>query len=210
MIRSVAFFILLTAIGALAENKGFCPASRPPKPKEIPAKAPPTYGPDPTAEFAGTVWLQIVINEKGYVCSVQVLRGFDKVADQRAVNSARQWHLNPARYKGRAVVAVVMVDVNFWRRANGELIQVPADWNGSSPSTLKQSHGSRVTSRWSQVKCKCRSLHSDAHHWRVFGRDDNVGTSLNAGVNACSTLSHNPTQEALFSRRIAWRPPEAA
>jgi TonB family protein len=129
MIRTLAFLMFLTAIPALAGNKGDCPAIPAPKPKEIPAKSPHNSKPAEDAEFAGTVWLQTVISDKGYVCSVQVLRGFDKVADEQALRSVRQWHFNPARHAGQPVTVIVLIDVNFWRKPNGDLIQVPASGN---------------------------------------------------------------------------------
>ena len=134
MIHSLVSLILLTTIAACTESKGSCPALPPLMLKKSLVKPSPSYRPDADAQFAGTVWLEIAINAKGYVCTVLLLRGFDKVADERAVSSARGWHLHP--FRGQPVAVRMQVDVNFLRKPNGELIQVPESENASAPSTL--------------------------------------------------------------------------
>ena len=64
-----------------------------------------------------------VISDKGYVCSVQLLQGLDKATDRKAIQAVRQWHLNAAQKDGRPVPVVVDIRVDFWRNANGELVQ---------------------------------------------------------------------------------------
>jgi hypothetical protein len=85
----------------------------------VPTQPPPS----PDVKFAGTVSLLTVISDKGYVCSVQLLHGFDKDADGKAEQSVRQGHFGIARKNGRPVPVVVEIKVHFWRNASGELIQ---------------------------------------------------------------------------------------
>jgi hypothetical protein len=44
-----------------------------------------------------------VISDKSYVCSVQLIQGFDKDGDSKAMQAVRQWHLEAARKDGRPV-----------------------------------------------------------------------------------------------------------
>lgn len=81
--------------------------------------------PEGDAKFAGSVSLLVVISNKGYVCSVQLIRGFDKEADKRAMQGARQWRFDPAKKDGRPVAVEMRVELSFWRNANGELISAP-------------------------------------------------------------------------------------
>lgn len=111
-------------ICAVSENKGFCPYATPTKPSVSTSNSPlPQTPPLPDAAFAGTVSLQAVISDKGYVCSVQLIRGFDKTADKQAMEAVRRWHFEPARKDGHPVPVVVETQVSFWRKANGELVQ---------------------------------------------------------------------------------------
>jgi hypothetical protein len=122
-----AAVLLGIALYAAGEDKGRCPsaagipkarAGRIPPPKEIAATADATY--------AGTVFLQLVISDKGYVCSVQLIRGFDKAADAKAIQDARKWHFDPSRKNGHAVIVEMMIEVAFMRKANGELVAAPS------------------------------------------------------------------------------------
>jgi TonB family protein len=79
--------------------------------------------PSPDAKFAGTVSLQAVVSDKGYVCSVELIRGFDKTADKQAMGAVRRWHFEPAHKDGHPVPVVVETQVSFWRNASGELVQ---------------------------------------------------------------------------------------
>jgi hypothetical protein len=118
-----AALLLCANSHAAGENKGSCPPS-PPKPKApVTSLAAPKNAPSPDATFAGTVSLLAVVSDKGYVCSVQLMRGFDKVADAQAARTVRQWHLDPARKDGHPVPVTVQIDVAFWRNAQGELVQ---------------------------------------------------------------------------------------
>ena len=122
--RALSFLVLLLGLNILAasDDKGVCPPA-PPKPKAVPAESvPPQLPPSPDAKFAGTVSLLAVISDKGYVCSVQLIRGFDKAADTQAIRAVRKWHFDPARKDGHPVPVVVKTEVNFWRNASGQLV----------------------------------------------------------------------------------------
>lgn len=113
------------ALCAVAEDKGRCPspadaakAARA-KPTPIPEQTPPTSDP----KYAGVVSLRLVISDKGYVCSVQLVRGFDKTADAKAIQIARNRRFTPGHLKNGTPVAVdMLVEVAFIRKENGELI----------------------------------------------------------------------------------------
>ena len=130
----VPIMLLATGLNA-ADDKGFC-FSAPTRPPSAAKKAPtqPTP-PDPDAQFVGTVTLMAAISDKGYVSDAKVIRGLDKETDNRAADSIRQGHFQPARRKGgQAVAVVVSVDVNYWRKG-GELIQVPPNFAQAQPDS---------------------------------------------------------------------------
>jgi TonB family protein len=115
--------LLCVALCAAGEDKGHCPS-----PADIPKAAraeripPKQTAPTAYATVAGIVYLQIVISDKGYVCSVQLVRGFDKTADAKAIQGARKWRFDPARKNGHPVIVEMIVEVAFRRNANGELV----------------------------------------------------------------------------------------
>jgi len=67
-----------------------------------------------------------VISDRGYVCDAQVMIGLDKETDKKAVQEVRGWHFQPAPKDGRPVPVVVTLELNYWRRKNGELVSFPA------------------------------------------------------------------------------------
>lgn len=124
--RSLFLLLLLlsSTFCAARDDKGFCPA-----PSRISKEARADLNPTPNqippeagAKFAGTVFLLLIISDKGYVCSAQVIQGFDKEADKRAVEGTRQWRFDPSKKNGHPVAVEVRIEVSFWRNANGELI----------------------------------------------------------------------------------------
>lgn len=123
---SLLAFLLGTGIDAACQNKGNCPPMpTPPKPTEhrqitdVPLQPPPS----PDAKFAGTVSLMAVISDRGYVCGVHLIRGFDKTADAGAIQALRRRHFQPAQKDGNPVAVVIITDVTFWRDGNGNLVQ---------------------------------------------------------------------------------------
>jgi TonB family protein len=125
----VSIILLCAALCAIAEDKGRCPppgdipkAARA-KSASTPEQTPPTSDP----KYAGTVSLYLVISDKGYVCSVQLIRGFDKTADTKAMQAVRMWRFDPSRKNGHPVAVEMIVEVAFRRSENGELVQAPSN-----------------------------------------------------------------------------------
>ena len=108
-----------------SEDKGSCPATPAvPKPETVHPESAPhghTAVVLPNAKYAGTVYLLTAISDKGYVCSVQLIRGFDKAADAKAMQAVRQWHFYPDQKDGRPVSGVRTLEVPIWRGADGQL-----------------------------------------------------------------------------------------
>ena len=65
-----------------------------------------------TAHVKDMVILEAVIDARGYVTSVQVLRSVP-LLDAAAVDAVRQWRYTPALLNGQPVPVVVTVTVNF-------------------------------------------------------------------------------------------------
>jgi len=126
-LSSLALLLAMSHL-AISEDKGLCPPP-PPKPNNgaaqsaEPQSTRPQVPPVAGATFAGTVSLLTVVSDRGYACSVQLIRGFDKSADTKAMHSVRRWRFDPAQKDGRPVPVVVTVEVNFWRAPGGQLIQ---------------------------------------------------------------------------------------
>jgi TonB family protein len=117
-------FLLSSTFCVARDDKGLCPPP-PPISKAARAELPSTPNqppPEADAKFAGTVSLLLVISDKGYVCSAQLIRGFDKEADTRAVQGVRQWRFDPSKKDGHPVAVEMRVEIGFWRKTNGELI----------------------------------------------------------------------------------------
>jgi hypothetical protein len=122
----VLLLISLSVSSYAGEDKGHCPSPgdlpKVARAKSAPApeQAPPTSDP----KYAGTVSLFLVISDKGYVCSVQLVRGFDKTADTKAIQIARNWRFTPSYLKktGQPVAVEMLVEVAFRRNENGELV----------------------------------------------------------------------------------------
>ncbi|MGB9119747.1 MAG: TonB family protein [Candidatus Angelobacter sp.] len=123
---SLLLIILLSmSVCATSEDKGHCPS-----PADIPkagraGRIPPKQtAPTADATIAGIVYLQIVVSDTGYICNVQLIRGFDKTADAKAMQAARTWRFTPSHLKksGQPVAVEMRVEVAFRRNANGELV----------------------------------------------------------------------------------------
>ncbi|HKV93565.1 MAG TPA: energy transducer TonB [Candidatus Angelobacter sp.] len=118
------FMSILMSISGISKDQGVCPSGPFHAPKTLPAKHGPTQPPpNPDAKYAGTVVLGVIVSTTGYVCNVQLIRGFDKTADEQAMQTAREWHFDSARKNGAPVAVELVVPVDFWRNANGELVQ---------------------------------------------------------------------------------------
>src|SRR5262245_20362706 len=65
-----------------------------------------------TVRVKGVVILEAIIDERGFVKSVSVLRSI-QLLDQAAVDAVKQWRFTPARLNGEPVPVVMTVTVNF-------------------------------------------------------------------------------------------------
>jgi protein TonB len=65
-----------------------------------------------TARVQGVVILEAIIDARGFVKSVSVLRSIP-LLDQAAADAVRQWRFTPARLNGEPVPVVMTVTVNF-------------------------------------------------------------------------------------------------
>jgi TonB family protein len=108
-----------------SEDKGSCPATPAvPKPETVhPESAPHGHTAVilPNSKYSGTVYLLTAISNKGNVCDVQLIRGFDKDADAKAMQAVRQWHFYPDQKDGRPVSVVMTLGIPIWRDADGQL-----------------------------------------------------------------------------------------
>jgi len=107
------------------------PPSRPPegnvpdaaadRDKEGDVLAPrPTYTPEPEfseqarrAKFQGTVVLQIVVNKKGDVVRVRLVRALGMGLDQNAMEGVEHWRFSPATRNGQPVAVALNIEVAF-------------------------------------------------------------------------------------------------
>lgn len=119
--------LLSSAFCAARDDKGFCPSPYGLS-KEAQANLHPTPNqtpPETGAKFAGAVFVLLTISNKGYVCGARLVQGFDKEADKRAVEETRHWRFDPSKKDGHPVAVEMVIELSFWRNANGELILAP-------------------------------------------------------------------------------------
>jgi periplasmic protein TonB len=70
------------------------------------------------AQVQGTVLLECVVNAKGEVTAIKVLRSLDAIfgLDQEAIRAARQWRFAPGTRLGEPVSVVVSIELGFTLR----------------------------------------------------------------------------------------------
>jgi protein TonB len=61
----------------------------------------------------GTTVVRAFVDEKGNVVDVNLFRGFDAEADDKAMEAVRQWRFDPATKDGKPVPVVIAVEINF-------------------------------------------------------------------------------------------------
>jgi periplasmic protein TonB len=61
----------------------------------------------------GAVIVEAIIDQKGYVTNVRVLRGLPMGLDKAAVEAIQQWRFKPATLQGQPVKVYYMLTVNF-------------------------------------------------------------------------------------------------
>jgi TonB family protein len=89
--------------------------------KEGPVLAPrPIYTPEPEfseqarrAKFQGIVVLQIVVNKKGDVVRVRLVRALGMGLDQNAMEGVERWRFAPAMRNGQPVPVAINIEVAF-------------------------------------------------------------------------------------------------
>lgn len=66
-------------------------------------------------KIQGSVWLQIVVTEKGDVGDVEVTGSLDKEygLDEQAVKAAREWKFEPGQKDGKPVPVAVTLELTF-------------------------------------------------------------------------------------------------
>lgn len=65
------------------------------------------------AKISGTVYLKIVVNNKGEVTDAKVTKGLGYGLDESAVKAVKSWKFEPARRNGTPITTAVMIEVNF-------------------------------------------------------------------------------------------------
>jgi TonB family protein len=70
------------------------------------------------ARVQGAVLIGCIVNKKGEVTDVKVLRSLDATfgLDQEAIAAARQWRFSPGRRQGEPVPVVVSIELVFTLR----------------------------------------------------------------------------------------------
>jgi len=65
------------------------------------------------AKLQGSVYLRIVVNERGQAESITVTNGLGLGLDERAVEAVKQWKFRPATRAGKAIPRVAIIQVTF-------------------------------------------------------------------------------------------------
>jgi protein TonB len=77
-------------------------------------KVDPEYSEDARkAKYQGTVLLSVVVDERGIVRDIRVLRPLGLGLDQKAVEAVTQWKFRPGMKDGRPVAVQATIEVNF-------------------------------------------------------------------------------------------------
>src|SRR5262249_20777245 len=76
------------------------------------SKIEPEYSDDARkAKLQGSVFLRIVVDERGHAESIEVTQGLVLGLDERAVEAVKKWRFRPAMRVGRPVPASAIVQV---------------------------------------------------------------------------------------------------
>jgi TonB family protein len=66
-----------------------------------------------TANFQGSVSIQLIVDSQGNPQNVRVVRHLGMGLDEKAVEAVRQYRFRPAMYEGHPVAVQLVVDVDF-------------------------------------------------------------------------------------------------
>jgi TonB family protein len=69
-------------------------------------------------KIGGTVWLNVLVDEKGGVKSARVLRSDAEELNQAAIEAARKYAFTPGMYRGKAIPVWVSIPVEFRLEVN--------------------------------------------------------------------------------------------
>ena len=84
------------------------------QPPKLIHRVEPTYPPMAVnAHLQGMVILEAIVDEKGVVAEVKVLRSVNPLLDREALNAVRQWRYEPVILNGTAVKFVLSVSLSF-------------------------------------------------------------------------------------------------
>jgi TonB family protein len=111
--------LILISVLAFSEDRGSCP-SAPPASANAKSKTEPAV-----PDEKDTVTLLVVVSDKGYVCSIQVLRAANKQIGQRVESAVQQWKFKPATKSGKRVPVVMKMLVYYRMNDPGKLIVEP-------------------------------------------------------------------------------------
>ena len=109
---ALSLAIILSTSSAIAEERDFCTGKTQ---ADASLQKPPVEG----AQVAGDVCLLVTIGNSGTVQDVELLRGFNREADKKAIKAVRRWKFDPAKKDGRPVAVKVAVLVTVWRGPDG-------------------------------------------------------------------------------------------
>jgi TonB family protein len=111
------FFFLLASVALAQEPAPAGPPYRVGENVTRPEKtsgSPPEYTDEAReAKVQGVVILETVIDEKGNVTDVRVLKGLPSGLDEAALEAVRTWKFNPAKMDGKPVPVYYTLTVNF-------------------------------------------------------------------------------------------------
>jgi len=65
----------------------------------------------------------VVVSDKGFTCSVQLLHGIDKETDADATAVVRSWTFKPAMKDGRPTPVIVNVKINYVLK-DGKMVRI--------------------------------------------------------------------------------------
>jgi TonB family protein len=66
-----------------------------------------------TANFQGTVGIQLIVDSQGNPQNVQVVRHLGMGLDEKAIAAVKQYKFHPAMYQGHPVAVQMVIDVDF-------------------------------------------------------------------------------------------------
>jgi len=118
----LASFLLAASVFATGDRIGVCPRA-PANPMSVPEVPGAEAAPSPDAKPAGSVSLLMLISDTGEVCDVQLIGGFDKIADTQALRSVRKWRFEAMLKNGVPAPQVIRMEVKFFRTPSGELVK---------------------------------------------------------------------------------------